>query len=131
MSCNHCPIASDSAELFWTAAINDWHETGNTATLEKGLADGIPTPPFARAFLADLIGNRVKRNPELPKSERLRRDLFIRGNYRLFLRHAQILKRKGKLLYGEKPSDVAIRELAEFYSLSEETVRSILHRKRV
>ena len=117
--------------LYWVAAITEWHESGDTEPIAQGLRDGLNIPPFAREHLADMVSGRAKRNPSLDAARRTTRNLFIRGNYAHFLRLAKDAKRRGLLRRGESPADVALQELASMYGLSEDSIHTIIRRKRV
>lgn len=112
--------------FFWIAAITAWHETGSTTHIQEGLRNGRPIPPFARTFMADLLGKQIKRKPTREANNRARRDNFIRGNYRNFLMRLQQANKAGRLKYSQIPSDLAKLELAEIYGLDVETIKKIV-----
>ena len=112
--------------FFWIAAITAWHETGSTIHIQEGLRNGRPIPPFARTFMADLLGKQIKRKPTREANNRRRRDDFIRGNYRNFLKRLQHAKKSGRLKCGQVPSDIAKMELAKIYGLEFDTIEKIV-----
>lgn len=123
IECEHGTVA----DIFtWKAAITDWHETGKTQTIEEGLKNGRPIPPFAREFIADILAKKVKRQPHRNSISLSRRNDFIRGNYRQLLATFQRLKKQSKLKYGEIPKDMAIKELAEIYDLGVDSIERIV-----
>jgi hypothetical protein len=115
--------------FFWQAAINTWHETGDQSHIREGLRNQRPIPPFAREFIADLLQGNIKRNPRQKSIAITRRNQFIRGNYKNFLQHFKVLKRKDKLLAGWSAQDAAEWEVANMYGLTVSTIQSITRRK--
>jgi len=59
MNCKNCELANGIHSLYWQAALNSFHETGNKSYILNGLRDGIPMPLFARDFLANFIDGTV------------------------------------------------------------------------
>lgn len=112
--------------FFWIAAITAWHETGSTTHIQEGLRNGRPIPPFARTFMADLLGKQIKRKKTREASNRRRRNDFIRGNYDSLLKAFQHAKDSGRLKYGQIPCYMAKKELTKLYGLKIDQIEKIV-----
>lgn len=130
-SCESCNVGNIVDVLYWQAAINSWNENGDKAFIIEGLKENKPIPKFARDFLADFIEGKAKRKSILKKAQLQNRNRFIRGNYERFFNKFKEEKRAGiQIPRGETPASLAISALSEIYDLSEESINSIVRRKK-
>jgi hypothetical protein len=128
--CNDCDHAVIGDLLYWTAAINSWHERKDKSYIIGGLRLNRPIPPFARDFIADMIDGKVRglhvSKSILNDAALARRNGFIRSAYKSLMISAKKAIKEGCITIKITPRDVAIEELADIYGLSISTIKEIV-----